>query len=65
MLSVRKVRGSIPGPVKLAQFRQRLATAATFLCSPGAKSRKMGHSGVRTKGAGRVGSSDEKNKQFF
>ena len=32
-LSVREVRGSIPGPVKSTQCRQRLATAATFLRS--------------------------------
>ena len=32
-LSVREVWGSIPGPVKSAQCRQRLATAATFLRS--------------------------------
>ena len=32
-LSVRKVWGSTPGPVKSAQCRQRLATAATFLRS--------------------------------
>ena len=32
--------GSIPGPVKSAQCRQRLATAASFLSSPGAKSRR-------------------------
>ena len=32
-LSVREVWGSIPGPVKSAQRRQRLATAATFLRS--------------------------------
>ena len=33
MLSVREVWGLIPGPVKLAQCRQRLATVATFLRS--------------------------------
>ena len=32
-LSVREVWGSIPGPVKSAQCRQRLATVATFLRS--------------------------------
>ena len=32
-LSVWKVWGSIPGPVKSAQCRQRLAIAATFLRS--------------------------------
>ena len=32
-LSVREVLGSIPGPVKSAQCRQRLATAATLLRS--------------------------------
>ena len=32
-LSVRKVWGLIPGPVKLTQCRQRLATVATFLRS--------------------------------
>ena len=32
-LSVREVWGSIPRPVKSAQSRQRLATAATFLRS--------------------------------
>ena len=32
-LSVREVWGSIPGPVKSAQCRQRLATGATFLRS--------------------------------
>ena len=30
-LSVREVWGSDPGPIKSAQCRQRLATAATFL----------------------------------
>ena len=34
---MRKVWGSITGMVKLAQCRQRLATAATFLCYPSAK----------------------------
>ena len=33
MLSVREVWGSIPGPVKSTQCRQRLATVATFLRS--------------------------------
>ena len=33
MLSVREVLGSIPGPVKSTQGRQRLATVATFLRS--------------------------------
>ena len=32
-LSVREVWGSIPGPVKSTQCRQRLATVATFLRS--------------------------------
>ena len=32
-LSVREVWGSIPGPVKSAQCRQRLATVAMFLRS--------------------------------
>ena len=32
-LSVREVLGSIPGPVKSAQCRQRLATVAAFLRS--------------------------------
>ena len=32
-LSVREVRGSIPGPVNSAQCRQRLATVATLLRS--------------------------------
>ena len=32
-LLVREVWGSIPGPVKSAQCRQRLATVATFLRS--------------------------------
>ena len=32
-LSVREVRGSIPGTVKSTQCRQRLATVATFLRS--------------------------------
>ena len=32
-LSMREVWGSIPGPDKSAQCRQRLATAATFLWS--------------------------------
>ena len=32
-LLVREVRGSIPGPVKSTQCRQRLATVATFLRS--------------------------------
>ena len=32
-LSVREVWGSIPGPVKSAQCRQRLVTVATFLRS--------------------------------
>ena len=32
-LSVREAWGSIPGPVKSAQCRQRLATVATFLRS--------------------------------
>ena len=32
-LSVREVWGSIPGPVKSAQCRQRLATVVTFLRS--------------------------------
>ena len=32
-LTVREVWGSIPGPVKSTQCRQRLATAATFLRS--------------------------------
>ena len=43
-LSVREVRGSIPGPVKSAQCRQRLATAATFLrsCATQALSRGDG-----------------------
>ena len=36
-LSVRKVWSSIPGMVKSAQCRQRLATAATFLCYPKAQ----------------------------
>ena len=35
---MRKIWGSIPGPLKTAQCCQRLATAAMFLCSPGAKS---------------------------
>ena len=42
-LSVREVWGSILGPVKSAQSRQRLATVATFLrscVSPGAKPRR-------------------------
>ena len=34
---MRKVLRSIPGIVKSAQCRQRLATAATFLCHPSAK----------------------------
>ena len=34
---MRKVWGSIPGMVKSAQCRQRLATAATFLCYPSTK----------------------------
>ena len=33
---MRKVWDSIPGIVKSAQCRQRLATAATFLCHPSA-----------------------------
>ena len=32
MLSVREVRGSIPGPIK-TQCRPRLATAVTFLAA--------------------------------
>ena len=41
-LSIREVRGSIPGPVKSAQCRQWLATAATFLrsCVAQAKPRR-------------------------
>ena len=43
-LSVREVWGSIPGPVKSAQHRQRLAIAATFLrsCVAQALSRRDG-----------------------
>ena len=43
-LSVREVLGSIPGPVKSAQCRQRLATVATFLrsCVAQALSREDG-----------------------
>ena len=39
-LSVREVWGSIPGPVKSAQCRQRLAIVSSKLCSPGAKPRR-------------------------
>ena len=42
MLSVPEVWGSIPGPVKLAQCRQRLATAAMFLRSCGAQALRRG-----------------------
>ena len=41
-LSVREVWGSIPGPVKSAQCRQRLSTAATFLRSCVAQSLSRG-----------------------
>ena len=43
-LSVREVWGSIPGPVKSAQCRQRLATVETFLrsCVAQALSRRDG-----------------------
>ena len=41
-LSVRKVCGSIPGPVKSTQCRQRLATVAMFLRSCVAQARSRG-----------------------
>ena len=41
-LSVREVWGSIPGPVKSTQCRQRLATVATFLRSCGAQALSRG-----------------------
>ena len=41
-LSVREVWGSIPGPVKSAQRRQRLATVATFLQSCVAQAQSRG-----------------------
>ena len=42
-LSVREVWGSIPGPVKSTQCRQRLATVATFLRSCAAQALCRGH----------------------
>ena len=41
-LSVREVWGSIPGPVKSTQCRQRLATVATFLPSSVAQALSRG-----------------------
>ena len=41
-LSVREVWGSIPGPVKSAQCRQRLAIVATFLRSRDAQALSRG-----------------------
>ena len=46
-LSVREVWGSIPGPVKSAQCRQRLATAAMFVRSCVAQALSRGGDGPR------------------
>ena len=43
MLSVREVGGSIPGPIKSAQFRQRLVTVATFYWSCVAQALSSGY----------------------
>ena len=56
--------GLIPGLVKPPQYRQRLATAATFLCSPGAKLRRWASVAYAREG-GRESRIAEKIKLFL